>query len=113
MEMQRWSATPPKTVVPTLSKTGEGWGSLVGGRSGKIKIVGQECPTHTVTTQGGINSRSLDSAIEFPREFDHCARDDRWVEGNAALKRCSPMTVPSTHINTHPKKLLARRGRRV
>lgn len=34
-------------VVPTLPKTGEGWGTLGCGTSVEVKGVGQECPTHT------------------------------------------------------------------
>jgi hypothetical protein len=34
-------------VVPTLPKTGEGWGTLACGASVEVKGVGQECPTHT------------------------------------------------------------------
>jgi hypothetical protein len=59
-----------QTVVPTLPKTGEGWGTLVCGRSGKIKIVGQECPfgsaqgkpTHTVIGQAGSTQGPLRQA---------------------------------------------------
>jgi hypothetical protein len=34
-------------VVPTLPKTGEGWGTLACGTSIEGKGVGQECPTYT------------------------------------------------------------------
>jgi hypothetical protein len=34
-------------VVPTLPKTGEGWGTLACGTSIQVKGVGQECLTHT------------------------------------------------------------------
>lgn len=34
-------------VVPTLPKTGEGWGTLGCDTSVEVKGFGQECPTHT------------------------------------------------------------------
>jgi hypothetical protein len=86
----------PAAVVPTLPKTGEGWGSLVWGRSEKVKGVGQECPTHTVIEQAGLIRWSQHS--------------NRARAGDPALPR--PRLSPAIRTD-NPKKLLARRGRRV
>ena len=40
-----------------------------------------------------LNSRSLDSVIEFPREFDHGARDDSSVVGFAARLKAVPFPL--------------------
>jgi hypothetical protein len=86
----------PAAVVPTLPKTGEGWGSPVCGRSEKVRGVGQECPTHTVIEQAGLI-----------RWFQH---SNGARAGDPALLR--PRLSPAIRTDS-PKKLLARRGRRV
>ena len=46
-------------------------------------VVGTPRAAGWLSAQGRLNSRSLDSAIEFLREFNHCARDDISVVGLA------------------------------